>query len=705
MPGPRYHIPTEGLLKKHLNALIISLIVSIAVSGLFLAGVFESFELITLDLRLRTMKADRPAPVAFVSIDRNSLKALGEWPLPRGLYTQVIGKVLEDGAKAVLVDIDFSSHGPDPEQDQELIDFVSRAGDVVLAIQVEEKITSEGAVIRNLSLPLPELASAALALGSITFEIDPGGVIRRMPRSVDYIDITYRPLGVIGADLAGIRGVPPIPSDALITFSQENLAAYPNKTFDHVLKGRFDKGTFTDRVVLLGATAPDLHDFWPTPIGVIPGMYIQASVMETGLNRSWSTRQSSWAVVATLILLSVFLYLLLDRTRWKKGSLVLAGYTILVVMSAILFSRYRLMLQVVPLIVLGLTQYTIRIVMDLRKTEETLELQKRKTDTVLKFSELEDAEEAGKDTYLVPLVLLRQLLGLERIYLYLEDGDSRTGWRVENVIGEGPEREADEGDIVNEVVLKRQIVSKRSTIPDTVSVYVPMATSRKVAGVLCVIGPGELARDEENLRLLLSYATQTSYYIETSDLDRQIKLLYSSTIRAISKSLDKKDYYTGAHAELSLEYVQKFGQACGLSRFEVEALHIGTLLHDIGKIGVPDRILSKKGKLTVEEFESMKAHPSMGYEIIQDLPFPDEVKMIVKHHHEHYDGNGYPDGLVGDQIPKLVRIFSVLDTYEALVGERPYKVSYNHESAKQLLRDEAGKQFDPDIVEIFVNNF
>ena len=95
----------------------------------------------------------------------------------------------------------------------------------------------------------------------------------------------------------------------------------------------------------------------------------------------------------------------------------------------------------------------------------------------------------------------------------------------------------------------------------------------------------------------------------------------------------------------------------------------------------------------------------MGYEIIRDLPFPEDVRMIVRHHHEHWDGRGYPDGLKGEEIPKLVRIFSILDTYEALTGNRPYRVSSSPESARALLKDKAGTQFDPHLVELFIAIF
>jgi putative nucleotidyltransferase with HDIG domain len=669
------------------------------------SGIFERLEMITLDLRLRATSAGEPAPVAFTAIDQNSLKALGQWPLPRGLYVKALGNILGDGARAVLVDIDLSSRGPDPDQDRQLIEHISKAGKVVLSVQMEENRLPDGALVRNVSLPLPGLVEGALALGAITFEVDRDGLSRRMPDPIDFIDTVYPPLGLVGAELIHAGSGKEVPPNALINFSERNLASYPSVSFNNVLAGKFEPGTFAGRIVLMGATSPDLHDFWSTPIGVIPGMFIQASVLETGLNRSWSKRQGFGSAALSILLVSLILSRLMGRADWLRGALYLLGYLFLLTAASAALSFFHFMIHFTPLLILGLIQYPMQIALNLRRVEESLHLERRKTDTILKFSEMRDVEEAGKKAYLVPLVLLRQLLGLKKIILYLQDDEEETGWRAENVTGDGKGHEKFSITIMDEAVKSGQMVFDRNTASDTFSVYVPMMTTRKAVGVLCTEASTDLKDDEDNIRLLLSYATQASYYIEASQLDSQVKVLYSNTIRAISKALDTKDYYTSAHSELSLEYVEKFGNACGLSRMEIEALHIGTLLHDIGKIGVPDRILSKQGRLTSEEFKSVKEHPLMGYEIIRDLPFPEEVKMIVRHHHEHYDGSGYPDGLKGGEIPKLVRIFSILDTYEALTGERPYKKPHDPDSARSILLESAGTQFDPRLLELFTSIF
>jgi putative nucleotidyltransferase with HDIG domain len=688
-----------------LRMFIVPVVLSTLVSVALYVGAFESLEMITLDLRLGAISGGEAAPIAFAAIDQNTLKALGQWPLPRGIYPRAMNNILEDGALAVLVDIDFSSRGPDPDQDRQLIEYVSRAGKIVLAAQVEENVLPEGAVLRNLSLPLPELAAGALTLGSITFEIDPDGSVRRMPGPIDFIDTAYPPLGLAGAELFRAGAGKNIPDDALISFSAKNLGSFPVVSFNNIVTGRFVPGTFTDRIVFIGATSPDLHDFWSTPIGVIPGMFIQAAVMETGLNRSWSTRQGVWSSILTVFAVSLLISLLVSRANWRRGALYLLGYLFLLIVMSGAMSWLHFMIQFTPLFILGVVQYPAQVALSLRRVEKSLDLEKRKTDTILKFSEMQDMEELGNDSYLAPLVLLKQVMGLGRITLYILDEHAISGWRIEKVTSDEPGSWEFRRDIVTEAVETGQMVFDRDSEPGALSLYVPMMTTRGAVGVLCAMTTPGFGDDENDLRLLLSYVTQTSYYIETRQLASKVKLLYSSTLSAISKALDTKDYFTGAHAELSLEFIGKFGLACRLNSMEVEVLHVGTLLHDIGKIGVPDAILTKTGVLTSEEFESLKGHPAMGYEIIKDLPFPEDVKMIVRHHHEQYDGNGYPDGLKGEEIPRLVRIFSIMDTYEALTGKRPYRSSSSPEAARALLQKSAGTQFDPRLVELFLSIF
>ncbi len=171
---------------------------------------------------------------------------------------------------------------------------------------------------------------------------------------------------------------------------------------------------------------------------------------------------------------------------------------------------------------------------------------------------------------------------------------------------------------------------------------------------------------------------------------------------ALAQAVEAKDPEIKGHLERSIKYATLIGERLGLKEEEMEALRFGAVLHDIGKIGIDDKILFKPGKLTPEEYEKVKEHPRLGAQIIEGVEFLKEVAPIILYHHERYDGKGYPEGLKGEEIPLLARIISVVDAYETMISSRPYKKPFSKEEAKKEMLREKGKQFDPYIVDIFL---
>jgi putative nucleotidyltransferase with HDIG domain len=316
------------------------------------------------------------------------------------------------------------------------------------------------------------------------------------------------------------------------------------------------------------------------------------------------------------------------------------------------------------------------------------------------MADLRIAEEEGQESQFVPLVLLGKNLDLSLLQIFTWDKASDDKMRVRMIIGE-QERQPDP-QLLDEARRKQVCITQERKERGT-AILVPLVTVRQTTGVLYAESRSDVDANSEDVRLLLAFATQTAYFLESLALDLRVKELYINTIRAISRALDSKDQFTSAHSELSLDHVEKFGRMCGLDREQIESLHVGALLHDIGKIGVPDSILAKDSNLTGKEYEIIKNHPVIGSDIVRGLPFPEDVKMIILHHHERYDGTGYPDGLKGYEIPLLVRIFSILDVYEALIGYRPYRDSLDRLSAADSLIKGSGTQFDPHLLDIFVN--
>ncbi|MCX6353472.1 MAG: diguanylate cyclase [Candidatus Aureabacteria bacterium] len=174
------------------------------------------------------------------------------------------------------------------------------------------------------------------------------------------------------------------------------------------------------------------------------------------------------------------------------------------------------------------------------------------------------------------------------------------------------------------------------------------------------------------------------------------------TIYALAKTIEAKDQYPGTHSEDMVFIVTEIGKRMKLTQDEIDNLKHAAILHDLGKVGIPDNILHKGGKLTVKEYELLKKHPQIGAEIIGPLHILEEVIPIILYHHERFDGLGYSAGLKGKEIPLGARITAIADVYEALVSSRPYRNAYSNEEALGIVEGGAGTQFDPEIVKLFL---
>jgi ribonuclease P protein subunit RPR2 len=176
---------------------------------------------------------------------------------------------------------------------------------------------------------------------------------------------------------------------------------------------------------------------------------------------------------------------------------------------------------------------------------------------------------------------------------------------------------------------------------------------------------------------------------------------YMATVRALSNAVEARDAYTGKHAERVAAYGIEIARTLELPRPDAPELEFGFLLHDIGKLAIPDAILYKPGKLTEEERALMARHPAIGAEIVGEIEFLAEAARVVRSHHEHWDGSGYPDGLAGEEIPLAARVFAVADVLDALTTDRPYRRSVSLSEARAMITAEAGTHFDPEVVAAF----
>jgi len=201
------------------------------------------------------------------------------------------------------------------------------------------------------------------------------------------------------------------------------------------------------------------------------------------------------------------------------------------------------------------------------------------------------------------------------------------------------------------------------------------------------------------IRQLLSKEQERSS--ELNKALEEIQITHDATIDALSAALDYRDNETEGHSQRVVRYSLEIGKVLGLERRNLEVLARGTLLHDIGKIGVPDSILWKPGKLTDEEWVEMRKHVEYGFKMLKSIHFLRDAALIVQHHHERYDGSGYPDRMSGDNIIIGARIFAIADTYDAMTTDRPYRKALTDRDAREEIKRCNGTQFDPKITEAF----
>jgi putative nucleotidyltransferase with HDIG domain len=190
--------------------------------------------------------------------------------------------------------------------------------------------------------------------------------------------------------------------------------------------------------------------------------------------------------------------------------------------------------------------------------------------------------------------------------------------------------------------------------------------------------------------------------LKIKSIEEQLSALNSAVICAFNQLLDLKDLNTGVHSTRLAEWALHVAGELGLDEGAQKDIEIAALLHDIGKVGIPDAILNKPARLTAEEYALMKKHPEYGWAVLRQIPGMERASLIILHHHESFDGSGYPGNLKGEEIPMGSRIVSVIDAFDAMVSSRPYRAGMPFEEAERRLLKATGTQFDPLVISSFL---
>jgi PAS domain S-box-containing protein len=277
-------------------------------------------------------------------------------------------------------------------------------------------------------------------------------------------------------------------------------------------------------------------------------------------------------------------------------------------------------------------------------------------------------------------------------------------------------------DSLNRIYTTQQplVIADTSSVPGWINIpetswihsylAAPVLVNEKVVGFLNINSPHPNRYTTEMAKNLMAFADQTGIALTNArlldDLKKSMENLaksYDITLEGWSKALELRDFETEGHSQRVVNLTVQLAARLGIHEPELTWLRYGVLLHDIGKIGIPDRILFKPGPLSDDEWFIMRRHTEFGLKILQPVPFLAPAIDIPYCHHEHWDGSGYPHGLKGSEIPQFARIFSIVDVWDGLRSIRPYHDSWSFEDAYQYISSQSGKQFDPSIVPVFLD--
>lgn len=232
---------------------------------------------------------------------------------------------------------------------------------------------------------------------------------------------------------------------------------------------------------------------------------------------------------------------------------------------------------------------------------------------------------------------------------------------------------------------------------------VPLKVKDKVIGVMEAINQKEKGYfNMDNQYVLEIFASQAAVAINNAQLFKKLRDAYLGAINALTEAINAKDHYTAGHVDRVGEYALSIAQAMDLDDEFIEVIKQAALLHDVGKIGIPEAVLNKPGKLTDEEYALMKSHSAMSAQIVSPIGLSPRIIAAIKQHHERIDGHGYPGGLQGEDISLEARILCVADTYDAMITDRPYRKGLSKDIAMAELKKHSGTQFDAAVVEAFL---
>ncbi len=704
------------------NAAVAAIGVAAIAALLMTSEVLEVVQRPLADLFLRASSDWSPEipagypDVAIVAIDKQSLKAYEDakepFPWPRDRYTELLRELDRAGAKSIAFDLDFSTaRRGERRADMEFARAIPKVGRVVLSASREFQQVGDSEV-ELANLPAPEFASGAAAIGSALAAIDGDGVVRNAFRGRLITDQAFPSLAEAAVAVALGEDPRPFTEGQFPIDYRRASPQIPTLSFIDVIEGRYDRAVIAGRVVFVGVTAADEQDLWPTPLGPNrSGVFIHAVTArhllaeragQPTLHTAPMQEQLAW--VLFLSILGAAIGTAAPTLRWIGFGLMLAAVPAGTLLA---LARSGVMLDaVIPWTTVGL-HYMLGLEGLRERFRKRLVERERSLTTLFNVGEATSRPviSSGLD---LALALLGDVVGASGVALLRAkpDGkldDARLVWPP------GGNNEIGDMKTAQSVLTTGETYITQRSIPGEetrsgLAVYTPLIPGETAVGVLIVERDDPAPLDETELRTVATVGAQLGLSVDNIRLLDDLKDTFNASIEAIATAVEARDGYTDLHCRRLSAFSTLMAQRLGLPDEEIEAIRLGALLHDVGKIGVRDEILLKPGRLNEEERRAIEEHPDIGMRIIAPIRgLPKTAVDCVRFHHERWDGTGYPTGLAAEDIPLAARIVSIVDVWDALSSKRPYKEALPQPRVRDIIEKDIGVRFDAKLVELFFN--
>lgn len=731
-------------------AVCIGILVSLAILCASWFDLFARLDYMCADVFSRSRRvAYTPADsdILIVAIDQASLTELGSWPWSRGLHARLIKKLADWGSGVIGIGILFGEEGSDTGADASLADEIRSAGRTVMPVYYEEvRIGSQ--VAQDYYYPMKALLDAGVALGTINLRPDADGVLRRVrmkkenladrawPYAIEMVKL-YK--GLRDADIHLQKGgtvfsigettVPLVGRKDMYINFRGPARSFPHLSYATVMRDGYDPALFKGKIVLVGATAPGLRtDHFHTPFTtLLPGVEAHANIIDTLLKRDFLRDMTvrNWILLVSLVSFAAALVFMV--AGWKLAVAALLCFILMTwYASFFIFSQYCVYVPTVSLFFTVMFCFVSAVVYKYVYAERSSNVQ---------HLDLHSLYEVGKETmHILPpqqvmnfiLEMLVPLMSIDAALIVMRDkktagmyvgavrGDK---WFADRIVpGQAFQFHRSIMEYIDSkreaLVLGSSLQRKRAlgeageADPRLRSrAYVPLMSHDAVIGILALYKKKKHAFDQYAVQTLFIIASQVAIAIKNYELFDDLQKSFKDTVRGLVSAVDEKDPYTRGHSERVAQYAVAVGRELGFDAAHLESLEYAALLHDIGKISVDLMILRKEKGLSEKEFDLMRHHPAAGTKILEPIHFLSRSLPGIRHHHERYNGTGYPDGLKADEIPIDACIISVADAFDAMTTHRAYSTAKPLAAALEILAQNSGVQFHPKIVDAFTKVF